>query len=891
MMPSLTTTTCTKPQSSRAEGGKKAGLPPRPPRPPHSSVPRARAQPSTPAFMFNSLPSTPAPVGIHNVAGPSLLPPIPFTGKRVSGATPPPIKAHQWDDSDDMIVSGLNSLLAAQSPSRSVYPKAMEMSVGVESGKEVAHGESMDVDTPLTGGQNQTTSGVKRRAVQDTRSEGNDVDVGRLEFDASLFTESELEKILVDPSLRELAATNPSRVTRILTNRSSAARSKEKKAKYVSCLENHVQNLQDDVWTMTVKLKDLEREKAELEPENFQLKFCLDGMLKEAELSISFTEHLTEEIHRLKMLNGSEYDRSNIQPMDANMYQPQPCPSSNQQFPPPQACPSSNQQFPPPQACPSSNQQESSIEMGDHTDTNMMMHRANSSSATSSSSIPNPNQHLTPAIFRSQQFPQYRQPFTVGNNGAAAGNRVGAPPPIPPVSHYSQIPATLQPRHSRSMSQPSSFFSFDSLPPLNPSPTISVSVEERNGAAGFSPSLPPSPFTMCPSSSRMAGDGENLPPRKSHRRSNSDVTFGLSSVMGQGQKSPPFRSLERSISGGEVSDWSNLVKEEPCFERQGSFFRGRKPDNEAMDDVFTAYMNLDNIDVLNSFGGEDGKTGNEAVEEMESSRGSGTRKTNGGSSSDSEGESSASGNVKVAVASSSSGVKRRAGGDIAPTGRHYRSVSMDSCFMGKMNFGDESTAKLPPSSSAVKVVSPTNSGEGNSSGYSVEFGNSEFSAAEMKKIAADEKLAEIVMADPKRVKRILANRVSAARSKERKTRYMAELEHKVQTLQSEATTLSAQLTHLQRDSMGLTNQNSELKFRLQAMEQQAQLRDALSEKLTEEVQRLKLVTGEPSRSSESNASINPEMFQQLSISQLQHQQMQRSNQNSNTVRAKHTSNE
>lgn len=45
--------------------------------------------------------------------------------------------------------------------------------------------------------------------------------------------------------------------------------------------------------------------------------------------------------------------------------------------------------------------------------------------------------------------------------------------------------------------------------------------------------------------------------------------------------------------------------------------------------------------------------------------------------------------------------------------------------------------------------------------------------------------------------RILANRVSAARSKERKTRYMAELEHKVQTLQTEATTLSAQLTHLQ----------------------------------------------------------------------------------------------
>ena len=42
--------------------------------------------------------------------------------------------------------------------------------------------------------------------------------------------------------------------------------------------------------------------------------------------------------------------------------------------------------------------------------------------------------------------------------------------------------------------------------------------------------------------------------------------------------------------------------------------------------------------------------------------------------------------------------------------------------------------------------------------------------------------------------RILANWQSAARSKERKARYILELERKVQTLQTEATTLSAQLT-------------------------------------------------------------------------------------------------
>jgi hypothetical protein len=45
--------------------------------------------------------------------------------------------------------------------------------------------------------------------------------------------------------------------------------------------------------------------------------------------------------------------------------------------------------------------------------------------------------------------------------------------------------------------------------------------------------------------------------------------------------------------------------------------------------------------------------------------------------------------------------------------------------------------------------------------------------------------------------RILANRQSAARSKERKIKYTGELERKVQTLQTEATTLSVQLTLLQ----------------------------------------------------------------------------------------------
>ncbi|KAL5974782.1 hypothetical protein ACLOJK_031453 [Asimina triloba] len=192
---------------------------------------------------------------------------------------------------------------------------------------------------------------------------------------------------------------------------------------------------------------------------------------------------------------------------------------------------------------------------------------------------------------------------------------------------------------------------------------------------------------------------------------------------------------------------------------------------------------------------------------------------------------------------------------------------------------------------------------------------------EPKKAMAPDKLAELAAIDPKRAKRILANRQSAARSKERKARYISELERKVQTLQTEATTLSAQLTLYQqqpgglsvnlkkqkfkmvsnaehyegeavlqqtpshkvlqlridchginpnhfynkflspsidlsdfqsmRDTTGLTSENTELKLRLQAMEQQAQLRDALNEALKQEVERLRMATGEVSNPSES----------------------------------------
>ncbi|KAK6115254.1 hypothetical protein DH2020_007523 [Rehmannia glutinosa] len=192
--------------------------------------------------------------------------------------------------------------------------------------------------------------------------------------------------------------------------------------------------------------------------------------------------------------------------------------------------------------------------------------------------------------------------------------------------------------------------------------------------------------------------------------------------------------------------------------------------------------------------------------------------------------------IKDGLVSSREGVKRSATGDIAPPPRHYRSLSMDSA-IGKFCLGDESP-KLQ--CNRADQLSPADSFGEKSTKLNLEFGHGEFNDVELKKIMADERLAEIAISDPRRAKRILANRQSAARSKERKLRYISELEHKVQTLQSEATTLSAQVTILQKEYAELTNRNNELKFRVQAMEQQAQIRDALHEALTSEVQHLKL---------------------------------------------------
>jgi hypothetical protein len=155
-------------------------------------------------------------------------------------------------------------------------------------------------------------------------------------------------------------------------------------------------------------------------------------------------------------------------------------------------------------------------------------------------------------------------------------------------------------------------------------------------------------------------------------------------------------------------------------------------------------MNLENLEMLNS--SEASGTKDSSENEAESSSINETGASSGMNEQKREG----------------SGNKRGATGELlSPVNpRHCRSLSMDS-FMGRLNFGEESP-KLGP-------VSPGNPSPGNhSSGglsrrgsldrsinpFDGELGAGEFNEAEIKKIKANEKLVEMALTDPKRVKRL-----------------------------------------------------------------------------------------------------------------------------------------
>jgi hypothetical protein len=243
-----------------------------------------------------------------------------------------------------------------------------------------------------------------------------------------------------------------------------------------------------------------------------------------------------------------------------------------------------------------------------------------------------------------------------------------------------------------------------SMPP--PSPAQQQQKQQRAGLPPTPPSAGPGSHSLhhpdaCMDDSSAAAVARaqgGLPPRKAHRRSRSDVAFGYFQ--------PPLPPPTKMEAGG----WALPV---------GAGAAG--------DDLFNAYMSMDGMDGLNNSDGD--------------SRGSSGMRTNGADSSENESEDYGGGGVGGGGGADSQFLlwgdaagkkKRNAAGEPAapPPARHARSLSMDS-LMGKLSFS-------------------TNGEPGK---FSLEFGGGEFTPAEMKRIMADEKLAEMALTDPKRVKR------------------------------------------------------------------------------------------------------------------------------------------
>ncbi|XP_028807811.1 basic leucine zipper 61-like [Neltuma alba] len=95
--------------------------------------------------------------------------------------------------------------------------------------------------------------------------------------------------------------------------------------------------------------------------------------------------------------------------------------------------------------------------------------------------------------------------------------------------------------------------------------------------------------------------------------------------------------------------------------------------------------------------------------------------------------------------------------------------------------------------------------------------------------------------DPKRVKRILANRQSAQRSRVRKLQYIIELERSVTSLQAEVSVLSPRVAFLDQQRLLLNVDNGALKQRLAALAQDKIFKDALQDALKREIERLRQV--------------------------------------------------
>ncbi|XP_054803529.1 transcription factor VIP1-like [Prosopis cineraria] len=182
----------------------------------------------------------------------------------------------------------------------------------------------------------------------------------------------------------------------------------------------------------------------------------------------------------------------------------------------------------------------------------------------------------------------------------------------------------------------------------------------------------------------------------------------------------------------------------------------------------------------------------------------------------------------------------------SPGGDDLRSLSMDSDFLdyiADVEGFPRAVEDIAGSNDAVPEIPVQHQVQsvcmGGSDNVTIEAEPSSVANEMMKKVMPPEKLAELAVVDPKRAKRILANRESAARSKEKRTRYTMELEEKAQTLQAQSAKVSAQLAKLEKENSDLKAQNKDINCETVTIEAETKLRRELNESLRAQLTQLK----------------------------------------------------
>ncbi|KAE9618314.1 hypothetical protein Lal_00047469 [Lupinus albus] len=114
----------------------------------------------------------------------------------------------------------------------------------------------------------------------------------------------------------------------------------------------------------------------------------------------------------------------------------------------------------------------------------------------------------------------------------------------------------------------------------------------------------------------------------------------------------------------------------------------------------------------------------------------------------------------------------------------------------------------------------------------------------VKRVMPPEELLQLAKVDPKKAKRILANRISATKSKERKKNYAKALEERVKKLQALSDNVVEQLAICKRNISTRIALNNEFKMRIEALGQQLQQKYALREAMKNELEYYKMKNNE-----------------------------------------------